>query len=39
MIENMIDGACKNILARDYACRCIAEWAKSEFSVELDAKR
>jgi preprotein translocase subunit SecA len=39
MIENMIEGACKNILARDYACRCIAEWAKSEFSVELDAKR
>jgi preprotein translocase subunit SecA len=39
MIDNMISGACKNILARDYACRCIAEWAKSEFSVELDANR
>jgi preprotein translocase subunit SecA len=39
MIDNMIEGACKNILARDYAFRCIAEWAKTEFAVELEAKR
>ncbi|MHC4926821.1 MAG: preprotein translocase subunit SecA [Planctomycetota bacterium] len=39
MIGDMIDGACDNILNRDYPGRCVAEWAKSEFSVELDAKR
>jgi len=39
MIDNMIEGACKNILTRDYASRCIAEWAKSEFAVELEARR
>ncbi|MCE5185855.1 MAG: SEC-C domain-containing protein [Planctomycetaceae bacterium] len=39
MIQNMVDGACKNILARDYPQRCIAEWAKTEFGVELEPKR
>ena len=39
MIEDMINGACENILAKDYPFRCIAEWARGEFSVELEAKR
>ncbi len=39
MIADMIDGACKNILAADYAARCIAEWARSEFDVELEPNR
>jgi len=39
MIEDMINGACENILARDYPFRCIVEWVRSEFGVELDAKR
>ncbi|MCD6176110.1 MAG: preprotein translocase subunit SecA [Planctomycetes bacterium] len=39
MIEDMINGACENILARDYPFRCMAEWLKDEFDVELDAKR
>ncbi|MCI0498957.1 MAG: preprotein translocase subunit SecA [Planctomycetales bacterium] len=39
MIEDIIDGACRNILDRDYARRCIAEWARSDFGVELDPKR
>ena len=39
MIADMIDGACKNILAADYAARCITEWARSEFDVELEPKR
>ena len=39
MIEDMINGACENILARDYPFRCMVEWLKSEFNVELDAKR
>ncbi|MHC5181006.1 MAG: preprotein translocase subunit SecA, partial [Planctomycetota bacterium] len=39
MIEDMINGACENILAKDYPFRCIAEWARGEFGVELEAKR
>ncbi len=39
MIEDMINGACENILARDYPFRCMVEWLKGEFNVELDAKR
>ena len=39
MIRDMIDGACKNILASDYPFRCIEEWARSEFSVEMVAGR
>ncbi len=39
MIKDMIDGACENILAPDYAFRCVAEWARSEFDVELEPKR
>ena len=39
MIRDMIDGACKNILARDYSFRCIEEWARSEFGVEFAAGR
>ncbi|HOK95292.1 MAG TPA: preprotein translocase subunit SecA [Anaerohalosphaeraceae bacterium] len=39
MVEDMIDGACRNILASDYPSRCIAEWAHREFGVELDSKR
>ena len=39
MIQDMIDGACKNILTRDYPFRCIEEWARSEFGVELAAGR
>ena len=39
MIEDMINGACENILAKDYPFRCIAEWARGEFRVELEAKR
>nr|MBC8379345.1 preprotein translocase subunit SecA [Planctomycetota bacterium] len=39
MIEDMINGACENILARDYPFRCIAEWLRGEFDVEVEAKR
>ncbi|MHC4771422.1 MAG: SEC-C metal-binding domain-containing protein, partial [Planctomycetota bacterium] len=39
MIEDMINGACENILARDYPFRCIAEWLRGEFDVEVDPKR
>ncbi len=39
MIGDMIDGACKNILSSGYPGRCIEEWARSEFAVDLDAKR
>jgi preprotein translocase subunit SecA len=39
MIDDMINGACENILARDYPFRCIVEWLRGEFDVEVDAKR
>ncbi|MHC5157630.1 MAG: preprotein translocase subunit SecA, partial [Planctomycetota bacterium] len=39
MIEDMIDGACENILNPQYPFRCMAEWIRSEFAVEVDAKR
>jgi preprotein translocase subunit SecA len=39
MIEDMINGACDNILVQDYRFRCVAEWARSEFGVELEPKR
>jgi preprotein translocase subunit SecA len=39
MIEDMINGACQNILSPQYPCRCMAEWIRSEFAVEVDAKR
>ncbi len=39
MIADMIDGACDNILAGDYPFRCIEEWARSEFGVDIDPKR
>jgi preprotein translocase subunit SecA len=39
MIEDMIDGACENILSPQYPFRCMAEWIRSEFAVEVDAKR
>ena len=39
MIEDMINGACQNILSPQYPFRCMAEWIRSEFSVEVDAKR
>jgi preprotein translocase subunit SecA len=39
MIRDMIDGACKNILSPDYRFRCIEEWARSEFAVDLTAGR
>ena len=39
MIEDMINGACENILSPQYPFRCMAEWIRSEFAVEVDAKR
>jgi preprotein translocase subunit SecA len=39
MIRDMIEGACENILAKDYPWRCIEEWARSEFGVDLVAGR
>lgn len=39
MIGDMIDGACDNILTADYPSRCIEEWARSEFAVDIDPKR
>ena len=39
MIEDMIHGACENILSPQYPCRCMAEWIRSEFSVDVEAKR
>ncbi len=41
IIEEMIEGAiaanCDTILKEDYPARCIAEWAVSDFGVELRA--
>ncbi|MEN8127953.1 MAG: preprotein translocase subunit SecA [Planctomycetota bacterium] len=39
MIEDMINGACENILSPQYPFRCIAEWVRSEFGVDVEAKR
>jgi len=39
MIEAMIDGSCRNILAEDYPYTCIVEWARGQFGVDLDAHR
>lgn len=39
MIRDMIDGACENMLVRDYPFRCIEEWARSEFGVEIQPGR
>jgi preprotein translocase subunit SecA len=39
MMEAVIDKALQIILDPLYPYRCIAEWAKNEFSVEIDARQ
>ncbi len=39
MIAAMIEGSCRNILAPDYPYKCIVEWARGQFGVDLDARR
>jgi preprotein translocase subunit SecA len=39
MIETVIEKAVRTILDPLYPYRCISEWAKTEFAVELDARR
>jgi len=39
MIESMITGSCRNILAADYPYKCIVEWARTKFAVDLQAGR
>ena len=39
MLEAVIDKALQIMLDPLYPYRCIAEWAKNEFSVELDARQ
>lgn len=39
MIESMIDGSVRNILAPDYPRKCIAEWARTKFAVDLQPAR
>jgi len=39
MIDDVITDAAEEILAPDYPQRCISEWARAEFGVELDPKR
>ena len=35
MIDSAIEKSCKTILAADFPLRCIEEWARANFSVEL----
>ena len=39
MIGDVISDAADKILAADYALRCLCEWAKSEFGVDIEPKR
>ncbi|MBE0537467.1 MAG: preprotein translocase subunit SecA [Phycisphaerae bacterium] len=39
MIESVIDGSVRNILAADYPLKCIAEWARTKFGVDLQPGR
>jgi len=39
MIESMIDGSIRNILASDYPLKCICEWARTRFGVDLPLAR
>ncbi len=39
MIGDVIADAAEKILAPDYALRCLCEWAKSEFGVDIEPKR
>ncbi len=39
MIDSMVTGSCRNILAEDYPYKCIVEWARSSAGVDLEAKR
>ncbi len=39
MIESMIAGSCENILAKDYPYKCVMEWARTKFGVDLQPGR
>ncbi|MHC5083521.1 MAG: preprotein translocase subunit SecA [Planctomycetota bacterium] len=39
MIADMVGGACENILVDGYPFQCAQEWARGEFSVDIEAKR
>lgn len=39
MIDSTLRQAVDKMLDELYPCRCIAEWARSEFNVEIDAAR
>ncbi len=39
MIGDVINDTADKILAPDYALRCLSEWAKADFGVDIDPKR
>ena len=39
MIDSIIEGSVRNILAKDYHLKCIAEWARTRFGVDLQPAR
>ena len=39
MINSMLDGSCKNFLDEQYPYKCITEWAKTNFGIELDRRK
>ena len=38
MIGAIVPGGCENILSDDYPANCIAEWARSNFGVEVQGR-
>ncbi|NLH15895.1 MAG: preprotein translocase subunit SecA [Phycisphaerae bacterium] len=39
MIESMLEGSCKNFLDEKYPYKCIAEWAKTTFGIDIDRRK
>jgi preprotein translocase subunit SecA len=39
MFSDVISDAADKIISSDYALRCLCEWAKAEFGVEIESKR
>ena len=36
MVDSVIDSTCKNLLADDYNLKCLVDWAKNTFNVEIN---